>query len=193
MFRVCLFGHSFPARASRYGREHPNYLAGLSDDCSLDLQGHSGLTFARIFANPSRYLCSLREFEVIIIDLGTNDLCDVNVSPSLLVTRAVHLIALFEQYNVKPKQIVFLAPILRTHMFRQGQVTVSTFNNRVRKYNAQLRNRIASLAPRVQMRFQNKINRSKFISDGCHLTSEGMQKYIRNVISVILKLKCSSD
>ena len=161
MFRVCLFGHSFPARVSRYGREHPNYLAGLSDDCSLDIQGHSGLTFAEVFANPSRYLPNLKEFEVIVIDLGTNDLCDVDVSPSLLVTRALHLVALFEQYDVKPRYIVFLALIQRTLISRQGQVTVSTFNNRIKKYNTQLKSRIASLSPRVQVRFQSKVNHSK--------------------------------
>lgn len=193
MFRVCLFGHSFPARLSRFGREHSNYLSSMPDDCSLDMQGHSGLTFARVFASPARYLSPLREFDAILVDLGTNDLCDVSISPSLLVTRALHLVHLFEQHGVKPRFIIFLSPIQRTGIFRQGQVTVSTFNNRVKKFNTQLKARVASLSPRVQVKFQSVINRPKYIADGCHLTHEGMLKYVENIVAIIIKLKCSLD
>ena len=193
MLRVCLFGHSFPARVDRYGRDHPEFLADLPDGCTLSIQGYSGLTYSRIFSDPQRFLSTLKEYDIIIVDLGTNDLCDIHITPSLLISRAISLLDLFDQHGVRSSRIVFLSILQRTNIFRHGQVTVSTFNHRVKKYNAQLAGRLDTMSPRVQLRSQSKFNRPKYILDGCHLTNEGIELYIKNIIYVITNLKSSLD
>ena len=188
MVRVCLFGHSFPARADRFKGAHSQSFASLPDDCVMDIKGHSGLTFSRISRNPSRFLSALKGYDIIIVDLGTNDLCDMHITPSSLVSRAMGLMDLFDQFEVKPKCIVFLAVLQRTQITRQGQVTLTTFNHRVKKFNAQLAKGVKPLYPKVQVKSQNKYGQSKYVYDGCHLTNERMRMYINNVLSVVTRI-----
>ena len=90
------------------------------------------MTFSRISQNPSRFLSALKGYDIIIVDLGTNDLCDMHVTPSsFIVSRAMGLMDLFDQIEVKPECIVFLAVLQRTQITRQGQVTLTTFIHRV--------------------------------------------------------------
>ena len=193
--RFCLFGHSFPAHADTFIKAHEECVKSLPECCSLTIHGYSGLTFTKIFRRPSRYLIPLSRcnFDVILVDLGTNALCDHEVTPGQLVDKVVQFVNMLDQFNVKPKCIVFLSVIQRTKISRPGQVKVAKFNHRVRRYNSLLATRLESMFPKVQLLPQRKINFPKYILDGCHLTEEGLQKYVSNVIHICLRVKALID
>ncbi len=193
MFRVALFGHSFVVRMQRFRSDHPECMNRLPEDCSLETKGHSGLIFSRIFADPSKYLTSLKGYDVILVDLGTNDLCDKHLTPSMMVERSMELVHLFTEYDVRPKCVIFLSVLQRTGTLRQGQVPLNTFNHRARKYNAQLTERVKDMFPKVHTRSQAKCNHPKYNLDGCHLTDEGLQVYVSNIVHIVVRLKKSFD
>lgn len=193
-FKACLFGHSFPARARAF-RERGEDVNGVLKECDLSIVGYPGLTFERILRNPVGYVspCIHENLDVCIIDVGTNDLCNESVTPSSLVDKAVSLIEMFKSMRIMPKCVVFLSVIQRTRIMRRGQVELRTFNHRVRRYNALLSTKMSALYGNVLVMPQSKINLPKYIADGCHLTDEGMKKYLRNVYSICLKVKKVSE
>lgn len=80
-----------------------------------------------------------------------------------------------------PKCVVFLSVIRRTRITRLGPVELRTFNHRVRRYNVLLSTKISSLYRNVLVMSQSKINLPKYIADGCHVTEDGMKKYVQNI------------
>ena len=88
---VFLFGHSFPAilRQSREQHVEPKALVGMSNRFTLFVEGHPGLTYPRIFNNLSHYLSHYlsllksKTFDILIVDMGSNDLCDPNCPEKL--------------------------------------------------------------------------------------------------------------
>ena len=120
---VVLFGHSFPARLARQARKagvDAETFIGLSDRFTIFVEGHPGLTFSRIFGSSADYLSKLRSnvIDILVIDLGTNDLCNQADSAEVVVQKAVQFLDLLKSNSVVPKRTVFLSVIQRSAISR---------------------------------------------------------------------------
>ena len=183
---VYLFGHSFVSRLFREAQRRNQSvkdLIGLHDyQCDLCVEGHPGLTFDRLFEGADHYCSKMqrRPIDTLILDLGTNDLCNPDITPSVLIQKIQRFLSLLEVRGISPRCIVFLSVLQRSRLTRAGQVNLPTYNHRARRFNEIMRRRIQEY-PNVYQYHQRKINYTRYLVDGCHLTTEGIIKYGRGV------------
>ena len=193
--RFMIFGHSFPARLTRKctatGKSVRELLNLSADTGNIEVRGHSGLTFSRVLQDSERYLREIcrRPVHVLVLDLGTNDLCNINGEVDVVVDRAITFLDLLLARPDGPKHVEFLSVIQRTRISRPGQVSVTTFNRRARQYNAQLGRKLARDYTQSHLYTQRKVNYPKYLIDGCHLNKEGMVKYCRGIREVVIRTR----
>ena len=188
-----LLGHSFVERYRRraaHDGQTVGQATGLARECQLQTQGMSGGTFHRLLTSPGDLLRRLETItcvlDLVVVDLGTNDLCPQDASPGLVVDSALALVELLRQSNRSPTTIVFLSVIQRTSKGRHLAVSVRRFNRRAKAFNAKLAARVQFL-PGVYF-YSQPINHPRFIcSDGCHLTDEGVQRYGEGIRRAVLR------
>ena len=191
--QILIYGHSFPARLNRKvmdtGESLDSVLNLTPDQFNVRTIGHPGLTFFRIFSNAEHYIEEVRSYplDLLILDLGTNDLCNQDGTPETVVENTVKFLDQVCSGANRPQQLRIVSVIQRSRINRVGQVSVSTFNHRAKRYNCQLGRKLESMfSPNVQMYSQRRINRPKYLSDGCHLNVEGVEKYCRGLKEIIL-------
>ena len=97
---VLIFGHSFSARLMRRSREtgeSVRQLLNLSEDtANVMVRGHPGLTFSRVLQSPVHYhreICH-RPMDAVVVDVGTNDLCNIDGEVDEVVSRAINFLDL---------------------------------------------------------------------------------------------------
>ena len=185
-FKFHLFGHSFPKRLFWYIRgtdQTTESMVNSPDCCNLYLDGYSGLTYTKIFSDPDRFLSRLKRnntleaIDVLIVDMGTNELCDPRVTVSDIVRSVLSFIRLLTSEGIRPKFIVHLSVLQRTYINRPNQVSVACFNHRARKFNRILSKELKSKFTNVFMFPQNRINFPRYCEDGVHFNAEGRRKY----------------
>lgn len=191
--KVFLFGHSFPARLLRRAREEGVEVSGLmnlNDHFDIFVEGHSGLTYDRIFSSIPHYFAKMRSksIDILLLDLGTNDLCHVDNCAEVVVEQSLRFLSELKSNHIIPKRTIFLSVIKRSIITRPGQVTVSTFNHRVKDFNRRLSEQLDKLET-VEMYSQRRVNNPKYLVDGCHLTADGMIKYCRGIREAIYSCK----
>ena len=190
---VYLLGHSFVDRYKRraaHNRQSMGQATGLVGECQLQVHGVSGGTFHQLLASPGDLLHRLddipRVLDLLVVDLGTNDLCPQDASPGLVVDSAVALVELLRQSNRSPTTIVFMSVIQRTSKGRHVAVSLRCFNRRAKVFNAKLA-AIIQFMPQVYL-YTQQINHPRFICyDGRHLTDEGVQKYGEGIRKAVLR------
>ena len=113
-----LFGHSFVSRLSREARKRRRTtldFVSLSGFCKLSSDGYPGLTYMynKVFENPAFYLRNLKRepIDILIIDMGTNDLCDLTITPSVLVSKVLQFLDLLRDQGVKFQSVVIFTII----------------------------------------------------------------------------------
>ena len=184
------FGHSFVSRAfdlCKREKVSVNQLLDIPASSNVFLDGYSGLNFDKVFGNPEKYLHNLkcRRVDILIIDLGTNDLCGESQTPSVVVNKALQFLDLLSEHSVNPKHVIFLSVIQRTLITRSNQVSLNTFNKRAKKYNKQLDIKLKHRASNLHVFAQSGINYPKYISDGCHLNSDGLKLYCKQLKQIV--------
>ena len=77
---------------------------------SVTCLGEGGLNFARIQAKPNRYFPQLRDAQpsVLVLDLGTNDLCSKKDSPSVIFIQYCVFLNELQKWGINPDVIVLL-------------------------------------------------------------------------------------
>ena len=189
---VYLFGHSFVKRLERRAREgHQSVedLLELTGEVNLLVEGHPGLSYDRLLSRVDFYCRKLSSIpiDVLVLDLGTNDLCLPEVTPEVLVQKSFEFLDLLEGKGVLPHKVVFLSVIQRSRITRSGHIAVSTFNHRSKRFNSLLGRRLKSERHNVYLYTQKRINYPKYLCDGCHLNSEGMTKYAKGLRAAIVR------
>lgn len=190
---IYIFGHSFPARLAREARSrHLSYreLLDLSDIHDVLVEGHPGLTYDRIFSSANHYLEKMKatgKIDLLCIDMGTNDLCYLDSTPRVVVENTLRFLDMLSARGIDARRIVFMSVIQRSVMNRRNQVTVQNFNHRVRRFNSMLKRALKGRSPGACLVPQNKVNFPKYLVDGCHLTMEGMNKYIRQIRWIVIR------
>lgn len=181
--QIVHYGHSFPRRLYSTCIERkisPTQLIGLEAD-KLYIYGYGGLHYDYIFDDPARYLGRLvdRHIDILSVDLGSNDLCDKDNSPAIVVDKAKRFLDLLDEWNIRPTVVSFISVLQRKGLqARRNQVELNTYNHRVHKFNQKLGKELNSSFPRVQVWHQTKVNHQRYLVDGCHLTPEGNAKHL---------------
>ena len=91
--------------------------AGVANVCEVHAHYSGGGTFARLLARPGPLLDKLRaipQLDILVVDLGTNDLCPEDAAVSSVVGEALELLELLRRHHLLPQQVVFLTVVLRS-------------------------------------------------------------------------------
>ena len=93
--------------------------------------GQDSLSFKRVLESPDQYLKEIGDPDLLVIDLGSNDLTCVCTTVADMADDALRFLALVDN-DVRPKMIVLLSVIRRTSVSDRGGMTMSTstFNRR---------------------------------------------------------------
>ena len=114
-----------------------------------------------------------RQPDLLVVDVGSNDLGPVDTSVAEVVDNALRFLGVLDCYNVFPKVVVFLSVVQRTSIGNHGGVSLNT--------------RILQQV-NVRMFSQTRVNLPKYICEnGCHLTEEGQLRYDRGLRQAVLK------
>ena len=188
---VSLFGHSFVKRLCHLsGRRHEQVVQtlGLQSCAKVIAYGQGGLTFKQVLDSPGRYIKEMGHPDLLVIDLGTNDLTSVHSTVAEVADDALRFLALLDD-DVRPNMIVLLSVIQRTSVSDRGGMTMSpsTFNRRAKAFNSRIAACVSQIA-NVRMFAQSRIHFPRYISnDGCHLSEEGQARYIKGLRQAVLK------
>ena len=87
--------------------------------------GQGGLSFKRVLESPDQYLKEIGHPDLLVIDLGSNDLTCVYSTVAEVADDALRFLALVDN-DVRPKMIVLLSVIERTSVSDRGGMTMST-------------------------------------------------------------------
>ena len=76
-----------------------------------------------------------RQSDLLIVDVGSNDLGPVYTPVAEVVDNALRFLGVLDCYNVSPKVVVFLSVVQRTSIGNYGGVS---YNHRVKSFNSRL-------------------------------------------------------
>ena len=111
---VLLFGHSFVLRLRHHMADPVNYKSwDLGQDVHTDVYGVGGMKLHQV--SDHYYLFSAIQPDIVILELGTNDLASPNTDPITLAQEVYNLARLLrEQFQVK---IVFINQFSNAMLF----------------------------------------------------------------------------
>ena len=172
-----LFGHSFVKRLKRK-RGSQFKIELQSKVVPVTCIGEGGLTLSRIRARPRKYYEYLRQANplVLIIDLGTNDLCSKNVNPNQVHSSLCDFVYELPKRGINPEVIVFLPVLPRTGGLRGGQVSLEEFNDRAERFN-DLIQQSTFVEDQWWLWEHRGLKNSRYNLDGVHLNTSGMALY----------------
>ena len=113
---VSLFGHSFVKRLCHWSGRRPEQVVrtlGLQSCARVIAYGQGGLSFKRVLESPDQYLKEMGHTDLLVIDLGGNDLSCVYSTVAEVADDALRFLALVDD-DVRPQMIVLLSVIQRT-------------------------------------------------------------------------------
>ena len=180
-----LVGHSFVTRADQHLQATNFNNFGLPTfSHNIELHGQSGAHILDIL--PLFQQCSTTP-DVVIIDVGTNDLTNFRAPPHTLALQVFNIARrLITHHNVS--HVVILQVLPRTTWGRHGQPP--SFSSRVARFNEMIESLVyrykstISISCWVHQGMRSQID--NFVSDGVHLNQAGMVKYVKSVRRSIL-------
>ena len=176
-----LFGHSFVKRFKN--KRGPVYEVELSrGTVPLTCLGEGGLSMDRIYKNPVKYLDRLRRMQpsVLIIDLGTNDICSEKTTPHEVHASVCRMVRELPRWDVHAEAVIFLPVLPRTGGLRRSQVSLEVFNERAKVFN-ELLECSTFVEDRWWVWRHRGLKHKRYNLDGVHLTQLGMLQYERTL------------
>lgn len=180
-----LFGHSFVKRLGGTKEFELKFKFG-KESVSVSCYGEGGLSLARIEAKRRIYIRKLRKLapRILIVDLGTNDLCAQDASPSGVYDKLCKFVQRITDEGIIPEAIVFLPVLPRTRgMFRE-QVSVEVFDRRASEFNGLVEAR-SFVEDRWWQWSHRGLKNPRYNLDGVHLNEIGRRQYQRTLRRVI--------
>lgn len=177
---LCI-GHSFIRRAEEY-------LQTLSiHNLNLPTQYHTVSFLSRSGAHIHDILplfdTRASNPEVVVIDVGTNDLAS-NTPVQALAANLIKVAKTILKSGVK--RVILLETLERTPRGRHG--APPQFNVRVRDFNSHLKRWIKDHRNIVYWYHKGLATKvAQYVSDGVHLTKEGNKKYVRSLREAVRK------
>ena len=121
MLAILLVGHFFVWRFSQRaadGEESMAEAAGLQTVGCFQTIWSNGATFTRAIDPQAGLISRLRDLpqlpDILVLDLGTNDLCPVGAAVSGVIDEAIASIELLRNSHLLPEHLVFMGVVQRT-------------------------------------------------------------------------------
>lgn len=182
---VVLFGHSFVKRFA--GRCKAVVDIELErESIPITCLGEGGLSLSRMASNHRRYyqLIAKANPSILIIDLGTNDLCSRDIEPEALLDSLCAFVRDMKKYAIYPSVIVFLPVLPRTGNMRPNQVSVDQFNSKAEAFNKLLEGETLR-EDKWWLWTHRGLKHPRYNVDGVHLTTQGMTQYGKTIRQLV--------
>ena len=190
---VLVWGHSYVRRLQEYcEQQQDTHNLGLSfDKHSIFFKARGG--GKSIHAKLDFKVIDQVGADMVVLDIGTNDLDSERVSPNVLAREVFDAASTIQYMYPQVKRIVILEVLFRT-----PNGTFPLHNRNFFLAAHQYNNKVKILVNSQPDRQNAKIlfwhhkgltqNWQSFIMDGVHLTPEGMKKYFSSIRRLILRL-----
>ena len=200
MVKIAVVGHSFPHRLRQLMHDHPNHFSshfGIPD-LQVDWYTRPGFTWPKFLASDFPQSLQSLCYQLIIIDLATNDL-DSSQSVSQLVTLIQDSIPIISHSS--NTRIIFMEVLPRHQSSRA--LSCLQFNSKASQFNdlfiaMYINSRLPSshhlhfLDPRFWFWQHRRLcNPNLYSPDGVHLrTFPGMKRYYEDIkMSIVRHLR----
>lgn len=185
---VTVWGHSFVRRLRDHVAEHPRcpsyfYNLGITHyPCNVTFKGTGGLTLAKA-RKQLRSVCASNP-EIVIIDIGSNDLCDPFVTVPELVDGVMALAQHLLDNGVRFVYFLPIIPRLRTpHSFYN---TIVQHYSTVMKMHCQNHDSLHFWFHKPALTKNQMPVETYFLPDGVHLNRVGISRYHTSVRGAVL-------
>lgn len=182
MAEVMVFGHSYIRRLKEFClAEGKSNMGFRTDEVEVEMVGFGGMKFPKTWDGVS--IARQYEPDVMIVQVGGNDLGSPNSSPQALVTEIIEFGSLLVSSGVKTVRICQLLPRLRC---RAG------YNDDVETTNNMLEEQLnkSGMTPGVRFWYHNKGLNSRnpllYLPDGVHLNPKGYRRYFASVRGAVI-------
>ena len=188
-----LFGHSFVSRL----RQHLVNTSAIPASMSEILKVNQALTSFTLVGQGGAVVSHFEDFcgswygdatlDILIVDIGSNDLCDMDVDGRLLARRLVDS----ARSLVERSLVVSVSFALVLDRTRTRSRSLSSFSSEVEAFNSELKVLCSSFPWCFFFRHQGLVSTDirLWSSDGIHPNTDyGMEKYRRSIRSQILRV-----
>lgn len=192
--KVKIMGHSFVSRLQHFIRLSHAYNANLNLDNSLCNISYSALPGGTIkkFRDSQMPILMNSHVDVVVIQIGSNDLCKLSLDPRSLSANIINLVRdLHVQSGVTN---VVVMQILHRHIPRNPAksrgLDVVNYNQRVDVLNGLLSESLRDISYALFWKHKGLINfanlEAAMTDDGVHLNQTvGYKKYLHNIRSAV--------
>ena len=179
--KVLYYGHSYVSHFQDYVATLPYYMANfgmsLTEAC-VHYKGLSGATVGRLSKKSNLNKINKMQAEIIVLEVGTNDLADVEVTPGDLCDQVIDLAR--ELLDCRAREVIVSQVLLRG---KEGlKKADKDFEEKVYAYNHNIE-RAINFLPRAS--FWHHYNLWKdienHVEDGTHLNDQGHKKLYRSL------------
>lgn len=185
--KVIVFGHSFVRRLEQYTNTCTTgdikNLGLCTNTFGIQLYGLGGLCMSqrrRLHSCDSK----LHGADMVLLDIGSNDLCD----PEYDINRFVTDLVSFASYLVTGLQV---RKVIVLQIIKRARPPFSKYNDNVVECNVALKQLITTKCqlPIYFWRHRGMWNTDSniFHRDGVHLSIRGYEKYLRSVRDCIIR------
>lgn len=196
--KTLILGHSFVSRFKAFLREHQgqfSYSLNLSpQQCMVQYAGYPGGMVPGI---RSGKLETVSDFEpqLIVLDLGTNDLCNPANTPDS-VAQSLYILSKHLIHTMGVKTIVVMQILHHCRPSRPVRypVNVEWFNDRVDQTNRLLHvlfSKEGLVFWKHKGLWEENALRQAILPDGVHLSAGGYRKYFKNIRAAVVSAKKS--
>jgi hypothetical protein len=180
--RTLVVGHSFVTRAKTFTEDHSMLNLNLSPRYHVvDFVGRGG---AQIQDVLTLFAARPADPDLVIVDIGTNDLSGT-ISPISLANDLWDIAKTLLTTGVK--RVILLGPVYRAAEGRHA--APDQFNEHVRIFNRALQMTIKGSSLPVHFWYHRGLSAqvTAYITDGVHLNSAGVQKYLRSLRRAVMR------
>lgn len=191
--KVMIWGHSFVRRLQQFIQLDP----GRSN---LSLTTDKHLVFIRyrgggrtIHAKWDYHFIRELQAEIVLIDIGTNDIDSQHVSPDVVAQQVFNIAkTLIYFYNVK--RVILMEVLFRSESGDFRPLHNKNFVSDAHQYNNKIKILINSQpqrdsAPIVYLHHRGLVQDwCNYLIDGVHLNPQGMLKYFNSIRRAILRI-----
>ena len=184
-----IIGHSFVRRMSEFRRSHPLDLRRQFP--YIFMEGKGGQTVKGLWSEAD--LIRTTEPRVVVLDIGSNDLCDPIMSPVDLALNIIELAGTLLATTPGLQSVVIMQILPRGSRWRprRGQRSLAEFNTAVFHTNTYLSDQCyQNTLPGLKFYKLRKmsVDVDAFLGrDGVHLNFVGQSKYRRNYRGALLQ------
>ena len=194
VLKCLILGHSFVRNLKTFiGSNLPQYNYTLKLDPKEVMVQFSGKSGANVESLKTCQLADVEDFEpeLVILDIGTNDLCLSTYDPSKLASAILSLVkSLIEDYNVQHVVVLQILHRFRSLRPSRRRVNIEKFNKDADTCNKLLGEQLSS-KQNCQFWWHKGlwgVNQRRIIdSDGVHFSKPmGQRKYFYNLRAILV-------